>query len=206
MRGTLKQVSLIVCLLTVSISIAMIFQNCSNYTPDNSTLQASSLPTPTPACNGYICTENPQGLFLGLGNGIAQINIVEPSPSPSPVPDPPPCTATSTNMTSCFDVAGYCDPGAFPSTQITITLENGSYQTGIDGFPETGTTATCDQNGRFRVLVNLPPNYQYNMQHILIIKMYGLDPINSPNARFDNPNQGNIITIPINAYLAAEFP
>lgn len=151
-------------LVLIGIS-SLAYQNCG--APTSSTVGALYGQSIAPECLGVTCGVDIESVQILLGNA-EPIQVIKPTGAAS----------TSCDNTNCFDVAGYCDSGGFPGTAIYIALD------GPTGFAERRTTAVCDANGRFRIQVQLPANYNYDSLHMLKVTLRVID----EDGKIYNPN------------------
>ena len=79
-----------------------------------------------------------------------------------------------------IDIAGYCDTAGYPSSKIYVEVRNGTTSV----VPPYLSSSQCDSNGRFRVLVELPAIYNYDLAHSIVLTIRAVD---SKGAEYDHP-------------------
>lgn len=142
-------------------AVAALFQNCGTYAPNNNPLYAQSEAS---SCIGPTCVQDINYLSLYIGNA-----------------DPVLITRT---VERSVDLGGYCDPAGFPDSKIYVELKSGATSV----IPPFQTTSKCDSNGRFRVLLELPATYNYNLAHSIILTFRAVD---TAGNEYDHPTGVN---------------
>lgn len=156
------------------------FQNCSGYQAASSASDSGSASSAS-ACVGSSCALLPQNIQLQIANHDF-ISLKNPSTGT--------VYSWESSATQQFDVAGYCDDGGYPGNRIYVELD------GSTGFSATATQVTCDADGRFRLLVQVPSNYDYTV-HTLKVWMVGLD---SNGNEIQNPISSNLSQIQVESF------
>lgn len=154
----------------------VVYQNCGTYEAANG---MTSVEETASACVGLACGVDAESIEIVSGN--SEYKVVRPAPG---AVRPAACDATY-----CVDVAGYCNSGGYPDSVFYFELQNGTQQV----MPATRTTASCDHMGRFRILIVLPPNFQYTA-HNLFLTMKAID---DKGAEIDNPRGTNRKVVPL---------
>jgi hypothetical protein len=129
-------------------AILSLFQNCGTYDPLLNPLYDRELLS---SCIGPTCQRDLNFLSLYVGN-----------------PDP---ILIRRDVERAVDLGGYCDSAGFPSTKIYVELRSGSTSV----VPPFASIAQCDANGRFRVLLELPGNYNYNLAYSIVLTFRAVD-------------------------------
>lgn len=151
--------------LFFSIVTAVVFQNCGSYEAMDNPLYGSDL---TSTCTGASCPNHDKAIQITIANQ-----------APIALKRPPSTPPASCNIYNCIDVAGYCDTAGYPNSVFYVELR------GPTGFPEMRTSAKCDSNGRFRILVGpVASHFDYAALHQLIVTMRGVDEFGD---EYDNP-------------------
>ena len=156
-RGLSKVMSLFVVALSAS-SLLFGFQNCGTMEAGLNPLYSGDDPL---GCIGVNCERdlNSAG-FKSSVSGVMLDNRTATS------------SAAICDNTTCFDVAGFCEAGGYPSSVFY-------YQWFIGGTAAVGevrTTSKCDENGRFQVLVKVPfASFNWTQTHRLRLFMKVVD-------------------------------
>ncbi len=129
-------------------AVVALFQNCGTYEPLLNPLYDRELLS---TCIGPTCQRDLNFLSLYVGN-----------------PDP---ILIRRDVERAVDLGGYCDPAGFPQTKIYVEIKNGTNSV----VAPYASIAKCDSNGRFRVLVELPSNYNYNLAYSIILTFRAVD-------------------------------
>lgn len=143
------------------IAVAALFQNCGTYAPLSNPLYAQ---TEASSCIGPTCVQDVNYLNLYIGNS-----------------DP---ILITRNVERSVDLGGYCDTAGYPDSKIYVELKSGANSI-IAPFL---TTSKCDSNGRFRVLLDLPATYDYNLAYSIILTFRAVD---SKGNEYDHPTGVN---------------
>lgn len=139
----------------------MLFQNCGTYEPMNNPLYSSGLIS---SCLGPSCIQDLNYLALYVGN-----------------PDP---ILITRDTERAIDLGGYCDTAGYPDSKLYVELKSGA-TTVIAPYT---STAKCDSNGRFRVLIDLPAGYNYNLSYSIVLTFRAVD---SSGNEYDHPTGVN---------------
>lgn len=142
-------------------AVATLFQNCGAASPNESPLYDR---TSLSSCIGPTCVPDLNYLNLFVANA-----------------DP---ILITRDTERAVDLGGYCDTAGYPDSKIYVELKTGS--TTVVG-PYT-SIAKCDSNGRFRLLVELPANYDYNLAYAIVLTFRAVD--NAGN-EYDHPTGVN---------------
>lgn len=129
-------------------AILSLFQNCGTYEPLLNPLYDRELLS---SCIGPTCQRDLNFLSLYVGN-----------------PDP---ILIRRDVERAVDLGGYCDSAGFPNTKIYVELRSGTTSV----VPPYASIAQCDANGRFRVLVELPGTYNYNLAYSIVLTFRAVD-------------------------------
>lgn len=163
--------SSVVALTSFAITLAVVFQNCAGY-------QAAVNPlTDTPeasACVGVSCAVDLDFVEIQVAN-TQPVGVTKPT-----------TTQTFCDPTTCIDIAGYCNTAGYTDSKFY-------YQWKLDNAlvgSRVTTSAKCDSNGRFRILVELPRptvhQFIYTNIYALELTMVVLDGY----AEYENPSSG----------------
>jgi hypothetical protein len=143
------------------VAVGTLFQNCGTYEPLNNPLYAS---TAASSCIGPSCLQDLNYLALYVGN-----------------PDP---ILITRNTERSIDLGGYCDTAGFPDSKLYVELRSGATSV----IAPYASIAKCDSNGRFRVLVDLPGNYNYDLAYSIVLTFRAVD---STGNEYDHPTGVN---------------
>lgn len=142
-------------------SVLALFQNCGTYEPLLNPLYDRELLS---SCIGPTCARDLNFLSLYVGN-----------------PDP---ILITRNTERAVDLGGYCDPAGFPRSKIYVELKSGTTSV----IAPYASIAQCDSNGRFRVLVELPATYNYNLAYSIVLTFRAVD---DQGNEYDHPTGVN---------------
>ena len=142
-------------------AVLALFQNCGTYAPMTNPLYASAEAS---SCIGATCVQDVNYLSLYVGN-----------------PDP---ILLTRDVERSVDLGGYCDAAGYPDSKIYIELKSGPNSI----IAPYLTTAKCDTNGRFRVLVDLPATYNYSLAYSIVITFRAVD---DKGNEYDHPTGVN---------------
>lgn len=132
----------------ILVSVLSLFQNCGTYEPLLNPLYDRELLS---SCIGPTCQRDLNFLSLYVGN-----------------PDP---ILITRNIERAVDLGGYCDSAGFPSTKIYVELRSGTTSV----VAPYASIAQCDSNGRFRVLIELPGTYNYDLAYSIVLTFRAVD-------------------------------
>jgi hypothetical protein len=130
---------------------ALIFQNCAGYQSNdqllfqdqNSSLDKSNLKL----CIGELCPKDLDEVTMVINNQ-APIGITSNEPA--------------------IDLGGYCNAAGYTETQFFYSIKNTAGQVVLG---DTVATEKCDDLGRWRLRVGLPPGYDYTREHTVTVSM-----------------------------------
>jgi hypothetical protein len=142
-------------------AIVLLFQNCGTYETIYHPLYDRELLS---TCIGPTCVRDLNYLSIYVGNS-----------------DP---ILITRNTERAIDLGGYCDTGGYPDSKIYIELRSGATSV----IPPFLTTSKCDSNGRFRVLVELPASYNYNLAYSVVMTFRAVD---GEGNEYDHPTGVN---------------
>lgn len=142
-------------------SVVALFQNCGTYEPNLNPLYDRELLS---SCIGPTCARDLNFLSLYVGN-----------------PDP---ILITRDTERAVDLGGYCDPAGFPRSKIYVELRSGTTSV----VAPYASIAQCDSNGRFRVLVELPGTYNYNLAYSIVLTFRAVD---DQGNEYDHPTGVN---------------
>lgn len=154
MRSFLKQFSHVLLIGVVMLGMGLVFQNCAGY-------KAPRVGTSVNASSS--CTESDPGCSSpGEALRIAIGNLEPDSILPSQ---------------NALDVSGWCDLGGYSLGYIYYSLrrEDGSVPAGYTRSAATESSeiaGTCDDMGRFRIAVGIPPAHE---SYKLVVRLVGQD-------------------------------
>lgn len=143
------------------VSVLTLFQNCGTYEPMNNPLFAETLES---SCLGPTCVQDLNYLSLYIGN-----------------PDPILIRRTTERA---VDLGGYCDTAGYPDSKLYVELKNGTTSV----VAPYASIAKCDANGRFRVLIELPASYNYDLAYSLVLTFRAVD---AEGNEYDHPTGVN---------------
>jgi hypothetical protein len=150
----MKRLSQSVIALVAFFSVIVVFQNCAGYEPMTNPLYEKAQGS---SCVGATCSIDLNAVQIkvmtGYGSQITVKKVATMSPGPN-------C-----DVTNCFDVAGYCDPGGYTRTKFFYQLTIGTSSTTI----EPGVS--CDSNGRFSFQVPLYSYSQFTYDNIYPLRV-----------------------------------
>ena len=147
-------------LATLSLGVVLLFQNCNGYSANYSPLYDTS--AELISCQGINCAPDIASSQIQIGNTTG---VLQPPPV-GYVQNPTVC-----DPYTCLDFGGYCDTGGLPGS-IFI------YQWILNGTNFGGavrTNQSCDANGRFRVMIQVPAGYVPNQLYQVQITMDVID-------------------------------
>lgn len=161
MRDNRKRLSTILSLFTLCLSGLLIlsaFQNCAPMESDYNPLFDSDLSFD---CVGAGCERNLSAVKFQTTVSGVMLDMRTASSSPN-----------NCDSTTCFDLGGYCDTGGYPGSVFYYQWLLG----GTAALNEVRTSAFCDENGRFHVLVRVPfGTFDWNQSHRLRLFMKVID-------------------------------
>lgn len=137
------------------------FQNCGTYQAVTNPLYDREI---LASCLGPTCVEDLNYLTIQIGNV-----------------DPILLTRTTEKS---LDIGGFCDTAGFPDSKIYVEVKNGTTSV----LAPYQSSAKCDANGRFRVLIDLPTNYNYDLAHSVVLTFRAVD---SKGNEYDHPTGVN---------------
>lgn len=146
--------------LTIAAVLTM-FQNCGSYEPLYNPLYDSDYAS---TCIGPSCVQDLNYLSLYVGN-----------------PDP---TLITRNTERAIDFGGYCDTAGYPDSKIYVELRSGTTSV----IAPYASLSKCDATGRFRVLVELPGNYNYDLAYSVVLTFRAVD---DKGYEYDHPTGVN---------------
>lgn len=159
MKNLQKFFSSIILALT-GMSLVFVFQNCGSMEVGSNPLYGSSLGI---GCIGVTCDKNIN--YANFKSTVSGVMIDKPA-------NPAAVNYSVCDNTTCFDLAGFCETGGYPGSVFF-------YQWLIGGTApdaEVRTAATCDENGRFHVLVKVPAGkMNWDVSHRLLLYMKVID-------------------------------
>jgi len=141
--------------------VVALFQNCGTYEPMDDPLFSAGTQS---ACIGPTCVQDLNYLNLYVGNA-----------------DPILITRTTERA---IDLGGYCDSAGYPDTKIYVELRSGATSV----IPPYASLSKCDSNGRFRVLLELSANYNYNLAYSIVLTFRAVD---AEGNEYDHPTGVN---------------
>jgi hypothetical protein len=144
----------------LALATVMLFQNCNGYSAGYNPLYDTS--AELISCQGINCAPDiaDSQIQVGYTTGILQ------PPPVGYVQNPAVC-----DPYSCVDFGGYCDMGGMNGSVFYYQWQlNGS---NFGGQIRTGYT--CDTNGRFRVMVQIPSGYVSGQIYQVMITMTVID-------------------------------
>jgi hypothetical protein len=135
------------------------FQNCGGYqsTANNPLYGTDSAST----CSGATCSIDLNSVQIRVEN-TKPISVRRPASGVTP---------TTCDIYTCFDVSGYCDTGGYSDSIFYIELRGTTAGT----FAKKSTGVQCDSTGRFRILVQLPSDFDRQAIYTLDVMMYVKD-------------------------------
>ncbi len=142
-------------------AVVTLFQNCGSYEPLYNPLYDSDYAS---TCIGPSCVQDLNYLALYIGN-----------------PDP---TLITRNTERAVELGGYCDTAGYPDSKIYVELKSGTTSV----IAPYASLAKCDSNGRFRVLVELPGNYNYDLAYSIVLTFRAVD---GQGYEYDHPTGVN---------------
>lgn len=145
----------------VVLALTLLFQNCGTYEPMDNPLYDQELYS---ECLGPACTKDLNSLSLFVGNNDPILII--------------------RNIERSIDLAGYCDTAGYPDSKIYVELKYGSNPV----IAPYLSSSKCDGNGRFRVLLDLPGNYNYDLAYTIVLTLRAVD---SAGSEYDHPTGVN---------------
>ncbi|CAN5525939.1 hypothetical protein BH10BDE1_BH10BDE1_15040 [soil metagenome] len=143
------------------IAVGTMFQNCGTYEPLNNPLYSTGAVS---NCIGPSCVQDLNYLALYVGN-----------------PDP---ILITRDLERSIDIGGYCDTAGYPDSKLYVELKSGATSV----IAPYASIAKCDSNGRFRVLVDLPATYNYNLAYSIVLTFRAVD---SSGNEYDHPTGVN---------------
>ena len=147
-------------LMTALFAAVLLYQNCGTPSVNNPLYDR----TEVASCLGPTCGVDASYINIYVGN-----------------PDP---ILVTRNTERAIDLAGFCDAGGFAASKLYLELKTGA--TKVSGPTNMGPV--CDANGRFRVLLNLPGDYNYNLAYTAVVTFRGVD---SKGVEYDHPKGTN---------------
>lgn len=145
----------------LALAAALSFQNCGGNDPLSNPLYSRDT---MPSCIGPACQRDTNYINVYIAN-----------------PDP----IIVKNGTQAFDMSGYCDSAGFPQTKIYAELRSAAAGNNIAPYL---TGAQCDSNGRFRVLITLPPTFSSGTSSSVILTYRAVD---EDGSEYDHPMKSN---------------
>lgn len=151
-KSTLPQ---LVFALVLFLTIVVVFQNCAGYQPGENPLYDQSASS---TCIGVTCQTDLNAVQIQIMN-MDPINLRKTSDGTVPT--------ETCGISSCFEVAGYCDTAGYPGSVFFVEAP------GL--FAQTRTTASCTANGRFKITVAVPSTFKYANLYPLSVWMHVID-------------------------------
>lgn len=143
--------------VTVVGAVLAMFQNCGTYEPMRPDTDVDQLAS---SCLGASCLQDLNYLNINIANQ-----------------DP---ILIQRDVERAIDLSGYCDTAGYPNSKIYIELKSGATSV-ISPYL---SPSKCDVNGRFRVRVDLPVAYNYNLAYTIVLTFRAVD---SAGLEYDHP-------------------
>ncbi len=146
LRPTMKRFSFLVSIFAISLSLAVVFQNCGTYQTGINPLTDDREEA---ECIGVSCKLDLEFVELVVANA-QPIGIKKPTTTPK-FCDP----------STCFDLAGYCNTAGYKQSYIYYQWRLNNSLIG----QRITTGLGCDSMGRFRILVQIPPPQSHTFNY-----------------------------------------
>ena len=154
MRPMLKRSAYVFSIFAVALTLSIVFQNCGSYTSNfltDGTDEAS--------CLGAECLTD---------LSFVEIQVANAMPAAIPTPAAAQTSNDCSDPSACIDISGYCNTAGY--TQSVFYYQWRYNNSAIGSQILAGTS--CDAQGRFRVLVQIPPVTTYVLDYT---KLYTVD-------------------------------
>lgn len=173
MRPMMKRTAYVASIFAVALTLTVVFQNCGSYS-SNFLTDGTDLSS----CANTTCL-----------NDLSFVEIQVSNAQPVAIPTP---TATQTSNdcsdpSACVDISGYCNTAGYAQSVFYYQWRYNNSTIGNQIL----AGASCDSQGRFRVLVQIPPISTYTLDYT---KLYTVDiimlVIDSDGNAVSNPSTG----------------
>jgi hypothetical protein len=178
-RRGIKHTGQMIAFLGFFAGIVIGFQNCGGYQPVENPLYTQDYSS---TCTGPSCASDLNSVQIKIANSTP-ISIKRPASNVTPV---------ACDLYTCVDVAGYCDPAGYSDSVFYVELRSSNNT----GFAKTKTDVKCDGNGRFRILVHLPSNFDRTALYTLVVTMSVID---ASGVEEENPTNLHTQEIPLSS-------